>query len=87
MALEQLEPKINIQKSKNVNMLIFPMKILQEFCWVCYCSCLSNANWEIAVIFIFMSGQLKRNAKMENKYLIASRKLLHVIPLYPYSWD
>lgn len=44
MALEQLEPKINIQKSKNVNMLICPMKILQEFFWVSYCSCLSYAN-------------------------------------------
>lgn len=84
MALEQLAPKINTQKSKNVNVLIFPMKILQEFFWVSYCSRLSNANWEIAVIFfIFMSGQLKGNAKMENKYLIASRKLWHVISLYP----
>lgn len=82
MALEQLEPKINIQKSKNVSMLIFPMKILQEFFWVSYCSCLSNANREIAVIFIFTSGQLKGSAKMGNKYLIASRKTM-VIFLCP----
>lgn len=44
MALEQLAPKINTQKSKNVHVLIFPMKILQEFFWVSYCSRLSNAN-------------------------------------------
>lgn len=82
MVLEQLEPKINIQKSKNVNMLIFPMKILQEFCWISYCSYLSNAKWEIAVILIFRLGQLKGNAKVGNEYLIAPRKLLYVIFLH-----